>query len=646
MDDDYADIEIDANYDDSYDYVDVTSDREARSKKLQNAVNPESIDYALADPDDIEDPDSALKVLAYLKTIDKGMAEEMYYQFLMEKFGLLEDDPTNLTQEEAMMVASNFELFVQYMFLCEYGFKFATNWHHTLLCDTLEDLFLGRIDIPRIVINMPPRYSKTQILIYFVAWTMGHQQYSEFIWISYSNLLSEESSFKIREILSHEKYTRIFDVKLDNSSKAKTNFSTDKKGKVYATSTGGTLTGKGAGKMRRSFGGAIIVDDGNNTLDAFSETNRNKGNSWVANTLLSRRNNMAYTPIIVVAQRIHENDISGFLLPSGDKPLGGVGEDFTHIEIPAILDKAQLKILDVPMDSPTMKLGDHVAEEYPLWPDRIPLEKLRNMRDNLPALTFYGQYQQKPFVGDGAIIKTSWMEQRERPKESEIKYRVFVLDTAQTKSKRADWSVILVACILKEGGAWIEDIHRERLEAPDLAELVLKKYRLYRPRKVYIEYKSSGIGLLQYLKREKVPLPVVPIPRNAASGDGDSICRANGISPYIKAGYITIKENATWISNFFHEVMSFPNGTHDDQVDTLTDLVAREIIPGGGYIAPIDVSMVPLNGSTFGEEVSREEEKGLNTEGIDLEWLMASGVNYRGKAPEESNSNNWSEDLF
>jgi predicted phage terminase large subunit-like protein len=604
-------------------------------------LDPAEIDYTTADPADITDADQALKILKYLKTQDKGTSEEIYYNCLMSQFDIEEEDPTQLTLDEKKLVAGSFQNFVKYMFLVEYGFKFKNNWHHDYLCNTLEDLFLGRLDCPRIIINIPPRYSKTQILIYFVAWTMGHSPDSEYIMIGYAKMLSEESSFKVRECIQNEKYQSIFSVALDTSSKAKDNFKTKSNGKVYATSTGGTLTGKGAGKLRKSWGGCIIADDPNNTLDAYSEINRNSANQWFANTLLSRRNNMEETPIIVIQQRVHENDVSGFLIPTEDQPLGGVGEDFTHIEIPAILTLEQLEQFNVPADSETRTAGDPEKDEYPLWNYKISLEKLRNMRDNLPVLTFFGQYMQRPFAQDGSIIKTSWITSRPTPKASEIKYPVLVLDTAQTTSKRADYSVILVAYVLIDGSVFIEHIHRERMEAPDLAETVMQLFGKYKPRKIYVEYKSSGISLIQYLKTETIPLPIEPIPRNASGGDGDSITRASGVSSYIKCGYVSVKEGADWVNTFFHEIMAFPTGTHDDQVDTLVDLVVKEVVAGGDYMAPMDVSLLPLKDKTYSEVL--EKEAGEPTL---FDQLLDEGINFRGKQKEDNGERDWMNGLL
>ena len=496
--------------------------------------DPEDIDYSVDCPMAIQTEEQALIILKHLKGEDLGTAEQVYYETLMQLFDIEEADDTVLSREEKMLIAGDFGQFVKYMFLVEYGFKWKNNWHHDWLCNTLEDLFLGRLEVPRIIINIPPRYSKTQILIYFTAWSMGHAPDSKYIMLGYAKSLAEESSSQVREVLLNEKYQSIFNVELDKSSKKKDDFKTTARGGLFATSTGGSLTGKGAGKMRRSWGGCIIVDDPNNTTDSFSEVERDKKNKWLGNTLMSRRNNKKYTPIIVIQQRVHENDVSGYLLPTEDNPKGGVGEAFTHINVPAILTSAQLEEFNVPLDSDTRKYGNPETDEYPLWHDKITLEDLKEMEENLAVLAFYGQYMQQPYALDGSILKTKWIKERTAPSNAEIKYRVFVMDTAQTTNTRSDYSVIMVACVLMDGTVWIEDVYRGKLEAPKLADKVLEYFARYKPRKIYIEFKSSGIGLVQYLKTERVPLPIEEMARNAAGGDGDKITRAGGVASYIK----------------------------------------------------------------------------------------------------------------
>lgn len=620
----------DLEYDNSYDFKEEALDDNVIE---EIEFDPSSFDYEETDPNEVVSEIKALRILVYLREKEERTdSEEVFYDTLMENFGLEEVDNTELTHEEKIEIASDLSLFVRYMFMVEFGYKFKNNWHHVYICGLLQKLFLGELDCPRIILNIPPRFSKTQIMIYFVAWSMGYYPDSEYIWIGYAKRLSAESSEKILDILMNEKYLAIFDVKLSKKSQAKDDFRTTKHGKVFATSTGGTLTGKGAGKKRNKWGGCIVIDDGNNTLDSFSGVQRNKANAWVANTLLSRRNDVERTPIINIQQRVHEMDISGYLLPSEGKIKGHTGEDWIHINIPAILTKEELEEFNVPLDSPTYTQGDEEADEYPLWPSEFSLEKLRNMRESLPVLTFFGQYMQQPYASDGSIIQSSWLMPREKPPaDHEIKYKVFVLDTAQTVKSRSDWSVMLVAAVLKDGSVYLEHIHREKLEAPDLVDRVLELYRLYRPRKIYIEYKASGINLVQYLKREQVPLPVVPISRNASSGDGDSVVRAGGVAAWIKCGYVSYKADAPWFPILSRELMMFPNSEYDDQVDVLVDLVDKEVVKTDAFIPSMNLGKLPLRGKTF------EEDKKENPDNISIAEML-QGVKTRNNKGEKSSS--------
>jgi len=192
----------------------------------------------------------------------------------------------------------------------------------------------------------------------------------------------------------------------------------------------------------------------------------------------------------------------------------------------------------------------------------------------------------------------------------------------------------MVACVLTDNSVFIENIFRKRMEAPELADQTLKMFRLYKPRKIYIEYKSSGIGLIQYLKTENIPLPIHPIPRNASAGDGDSLVRASAVSTYIKCGYVSYLENAPWVPVFMHELMAFPTGTHDDQVDCLVDLVSREVVPSGSFMPDMDVEDLPLKQSTYKKVVEKEIESEQDI--VDL--LDTMGINYRGKKKKSNNN--------
>lgn len=202
--------------------------------------------------------------------------------------------------------------FSRYMFYVRYGYEWVQSDHHQIICDKLTDIFYGRSQ--NVIINIPPRYSKTELaVVNFIAWSMGRMPDCEFIHSSYSSTLASKNSSQIRDLICHEEYQKIFNLPLKDDSQAKDHWKTQAGGTMYATGAGGTITGFGAGKLRDGFGGAIIIDDPHKATEARSETKRNNVINWFTETIKSRKNTQR-TPIIVIMQRLHENDLSGFFV--------------------------------------------------------------------------------------------------------------------------------------------------------------------------------------------------------------------------------------------------------------------------------------------------------------------------------------------
>ena len=238
---------------------------------------------------------------------------------------------TAAEKQEALRIASrnNLFYFTLNMFYQRRGYPWMVARHHALICDALERVFNG--GTKRLIINIPPRYSKTEIaVVNFIAWARGRVPDCEFIHASYSATLAVSNSVQIRNLVQHEEYRAIFpDFAL--ASESSHHWKTTAGGVMYATGTGGTITGFGAGKHREGFGGAIILDDLHKADEARSEVRRQNVIDWFQNTLESRKNSPD-TPIVVIMQRLHENDIAGWLLN------GGNGEEWEHLCLPAIED--------------------------------------------------------------------------------------------------------------------------------------------------------------------------------------------------------------------------------------------------------------------------------------------------------------------
>jgi predicted phage terminase large subunit-like protein len=393
----------------------------------------------------------------------------------------------------------------------------------------------------RLIINIPPRAGKTEIAVKaFMAWGMGLFPDSEFIHASYSKELATANTWETRAIMQHEAYAQIFgQPALRNDSNAKDHFRTEQGGVVYSTGADGTITGFGAGKMRAGFGGAIIIDDPHKAGEANSETMRNRVLSWFQVTMESRKNTVD-TPIIVIMQRLHENDLSGWLLD------GGNGEAWDHVCIPAIDDDGQS-----------------------FWPDQFPLDDLERKR-LANAYVFAGQYMQRPAPVGGGIFKDEWWQYWQAMPA--LEYRTIYADTAQKTGQENDYSVFQCWGRSKAGQAILIDQIRGKWESPELLVQARAFWAKHRAgdaplRAMKVEDKVSGTGLIQTLSREGIP--VVGIQR-----DRDKVTRAYDAAPFIQSGNVYLPANAPWLSDFLGEASLFPNGKHDDQLDPMMDAIA------------------------------------------------------------------------
>lgn len=444
--------------------------------------------------------------------------------------------------------------FIRLMFFYRKGFKWLHNWHHEEICDKLMEVEKG--ETTRLIINVPPRYSKTEIVVVgFSAWCMGRHPDAEFIHTSYSGTLATNNSWQIREMVQSELYREIFpEAAVRHDSKARNEWRTTKNGVFYATGAGGTITGYGAGKHREEFGGAILIDDPHKADEAHSDTVREGVLEWYQNTLESRQNYPGKTPIILIMQRLHERDLAGWLLD------GGNGEKWERLILPAIGD------------------GD-----VPLWPAKHSLEMLQQMQTAKPYV-FAGQYQQRPSPLGGGLLKGAWL-QRYRVLPN-MTYRKIFADTAQKTKEHNDYSVFQCWGKGVDGNAYLIDQIRGKWEAPELKRRATdfwNKHLATDPvlygglRAMAIEDKSSGTGLIQDLKTSS-SIPVVAVPR-----EKDKLTRVMDIASYVEAGRVFIPEEAPWVGDFVHECESFtPNDTHahDDQVDPMCDAINDMVATG------------------------------------------------------------------
>ena len=440
--------------------------------------------------------------------------------------------------------------FSKTMFKARKGSELKHNWHQDVICEALERVVIG--DCKRLIINVPPRSGKTELaVINFMAWCMGNFPDSEFIHASYSKRLATANAYATRAIMQHEKFTEIFNhSKLSIDSKAKDEFRTVEGGIVYATGAEGSITGYGAGKMREHYGGAIIIDDPHKAGEANSDLMRQNVLDWFQTTMESRKNSPD-TPIILIMQRLHEDDLSGFLLG------GGNGEEWEHILIPALNEKDET-----------------------FWPGQFKTEDLHRQRTT-NTYVFSGQMMQTPTPAGGGIFKREWW--KFYTVLPTIKYRMIYADTAMKTKEQNDYSVFQCWGLGDDGRIYLLDLMRGKWEAPQLLQTAKAFWDKHKSRNqgvlrnIMVEDKASGTGLIQQLKQ--MGIPIKGIPRNI-----DKITRMYDGAPQVEVGNVVLPNDVEWLSDFLHEADMAPNGKHDDQIDPMLDAISDMLVSTNGFV--------------------------------------------------------------
>jgi predicted phage terminase large subunit-like protein len=436
---------------------------------------------------------------------------------------------------------TDLSLFIQKTFsIVDPGTEYLHNWHVDVIAEYLKACKQG--EIKRLIINIPPRSLKSiSVSVAFPAFLLGHNASTHIMVASYSQALSLTHSVHTRRVIQSEWYKQLFpDTEISSDQATKTKFMTTKLGFRMATSVGGTATGEG--------GDFLIVDDPHNVLEAQSEVKRQTALDWFDQTFSTRLNNKKEGVIIIIMQRLHEMDLTGHL-----KEKGG----YEHLCLPIVAEKKQAIYL----------LGKEkkVREEGELLhPEREGLEELNKIKIALGEYGYAGQYQQRPAPLGGGMIKMDWFKRfKTQPDKQEVIKIIQSWDTALTANTGSDYSVCTTWLQTDKGYFWI-DTYRAKLEFPELKRMCISLAMQYNPHVVLIEDKGSGQSLLQELRNEPTinALPIKPV--------GDKIVRMSAASPAIEAGKVYMPEKAAWLPDATNELMQFPNGSHDDIVDSVS----------------------------------------------------------------------------
>ena len=416
------------------------------------------------------------------------------------------------------------------------GVRYSHNWHIDAISEYLAACAKG--EVTRLIINLPPRMLKSTIIsVAWPAWLLGHEPTQRLMVASYAQSLSLKHSSDCRIVMQAPWYQQVFThTQLAHGHNEKEKFATTLRGYRRAVSVGGAAIGEG--------GNILIVDDPLNPLQASHHVQRDAVNQWFDHTWATRLDDKQRGAMVVVMQRLHPEDLSGYLLEKGG---------WEHLRLPAIAPEHQ-----------RIHIGGFAHARVAgaaLHPAREPLALLERTKRELGSMNFNAQYQQAPVGQAGAIVKAHWFE---RFSSSPIEGGIFQSwDTGVKAGQQHDASAC-ATFVEREGVHHLIDMLVVRLEYPELKRLIVRHAERFNPVAILMEDKASGQALLQDLRRETA-LPLI-----ACMPDADKVTRLLRVTPLMEAGKMALPEHASWVADFEREFFQFPDGAHDDQVDTVS----------------------------------------------------------------------------
>ena len=435
------------------------------------------------------------------------------------------------------------EFIVQAWAVIEPGTTFVDNWHIGLIAEHLQAINDG--ELRRLIINIPPRHMKSiETTICYPAWTWTKRPEKRFIKVSYSDALSRKHNILTRDIIQspwyQENWGDRFSMKGDVNRQNE--FENSHHGMMYSTSVGGAITGNGAD--------VIIIDDPQNPLMANSETERQNSIDFFKNTLQTRLNDPKTGAFIIIMQRLHENDLTGYIL---SEDLG-----YTHLCLPA--EAPERTVITFP------KSGKQIIREEGdiLNPQRFDAEVLAGLKKSMGSLQYAGQFQQVPAPAEGVIFKREWLQNFYRDGAVPNTQDIQSWDMAFTKS---EGSAKVAGFVMGRHGAdiYIKDLVNDKMTFTESVSAVRTlSGKWSRARAKVVENKANGPAIVDLLKKE-IPGMVEFNPK------GSKEERAISVTPYFEAGNIHFPDSKThpWVDDLIRDLLIFPKGTFKDTTDAL-----------------------------------------------------------------------------
>ena len=406
----------------------------------------------------------------------------------------------------------------------------------------------------RIAVSMAPRMGKSQMIsIYYPAWYLGKHPDHKVIVASHTADLAVVMARKVRNLINTPEYKAIFpQTNIAADAKAAAQWNTTKGGEYFAIGVGGALAGRGAH--------LIIADDplSEQDIKAGNTSSLDSTYEWFSAGLRTRL--MPEGKICVLHTRWHQRDLIGRLIK--DSAMNEGGDKYETFEFPAILHEG-------------------TPEEKSIWPEQWSLEALQQTRSSMHHIMWqwYAQYQQNPTAAEAAIIKRDWIRWWDKEHPPRIDFIVQAFDTALTTKERSDFSVCHTWGVWENEDDGTQNVIllnkvKGKYEFPELKAMAHEQYKEWEPDSVIVEAKASGQPLIDEMRRSGIFV------QDFSPGKGqDKIARLNAVADMFASGHVWFPENA-WAAATVEEILAFPAGEHDDEVDTMT-LALMRIRKGG-----------------------------------------------------------------
>ena len=449
-----------------------------------------------------------------------------------------------LREDKKERCKNNFMPFVTQMWS-----SFIAGKHHKDMAEAFERVAEGKLK--RLIINMPPRHTKSEFASYLLpAWFLGKFPNKKIIQTAHTAELAVGFGRKVRNLVNTPEYQFVFPTKLSADSKAAGRWNTSAGGDYFAIGVGGAVTGKGAD--------LLIIDDPHSEQEAMQGTAGVYDRVFEWYNAGPRQRLQPGGAIVIVMTRWSKKDLTGQILQN---EANRGGDPWELIEFPAIMPSGK-----------------------PTWPQFWKKEELENIKAELPVSKWEAQYQQNPTSEEGAIIKREMWKIWEKDSPPACEYIIQSWDTAFEKNNRADYSACTTWGIFRsetQNGEYINNIIlleaiKERMEFPELKARAFEQYKTWNPDTLIVEKKAAGAPLIYEMRQMGIP-----ISEYTPSKGSDKIARVNAISDLFASGLVWCPETR-WADEVIEQCASFPNGDHDDLVDSTSQALLR--FRQGGFL--------------------------------------------------------------